>query len=208
MISFAIIKKFICMLKSVPPIFILLLFISTTTLSQTEIKFNALTSAILIPNAGIEFQLGEKSSFQFDVLASFWDSFDGYPLHVTQIFPEYRQYFKPNMRGFFVGAHIGVGMFTLSKFGYQNHIHQSGRNTYYGLTIGYKTDISKHWAMEFFVGGGSTQANYRSYNFNTGEREDDKTNQRWFNKSGELIPYRGGIMLVYKLGSRSRKKTM
>lgn len=174
--------------------------------AQTEFKFNVLTTAFLIPNAGFEIQLTEKSSFQFDALASFWDSVNGSPLQVIQVFPEYRRYFKQNMRGFFVGAHVGVGMFTLSKYGYSNNIHQSGRNTYYGITLGYKMNIGKNWALEVFVGGGSQQAHYRAYNHDTGERVDNLNglDKRPFNASGELIPYRGGVMFVYRIPSRQK----
>ncbi|SEB54510.1 Protein of unknown function [Tenacibaculum sp. MAR_2009_124] len=193
------------MKKILSPALFLLFLISSSIHAQTEVKFNALTTAFLIPNVGVEIQLGERSSVQLDVLASFWDSIDGSPLHITQIFPEYRRYFKPNMRGFFIGGHIGVGMFTLRKYGKIKYSYQSGRNTYFGITVGYKTDISKNWALEFFVGGGSQQAHYRGYDSN-GQRVDtqDELATRPFNLSGELIPYRGGIMFVYRIPSRRK----
>ena len=37
---------------------------------------------------------------------------------------------------------------------------------------------------------------YKGYLLSTGERYDLA---KEYNKSGELIPYRGGLMLVYKL---------
>ena len=193
--------------------FFIILFIyalSTSVAAQTEAKLNIVTTAALIPNFGFEIQLGNRSSFQLDVLASFWDSINGSPLHVTQIFPEYRRYFKPNMLGFFIGGHIGFGMFTLSKYGYPNNIHQSGRNTYYGFTIGYKKHLNENWSLEFFIGGGSQQAHYRGYNNDIGQRVDEKENftKRPFNLSGELIPYRGGIMIVYRIPPFVRKKKL
>ncbi|PQJ21229.1 DUF3575 domain-containing protein [Tenacibaculum sp. SG-28] len=194
-------------MKKVIPLFVL--FLSTALFSQTEIKLNAVTLPALIPNIGIELQIGDKSSFQLDVLGSFWDSIDGSPFHVVQVFPEYRHYFKPNMRGFFIGGHVGFGMFTLTKYGYPNTIYQSGQNIYLGATIGYKIELSDRWALEVFLGGGSSQARYRAYDNVTGERVDvtPEDNNRPFNKSGEWIPYRGGIMLVYKLPSfRPTKK--
>ena len=182
--------------------------LSFSVKAQTEVKLNILSTAALIPNFGIEIQLGDRSSFQLDVLASFWDSFNGSPLHVNQIFPEFRHYFKPNMLGFFIGGHIGFGMFTLSKYGYPSNIHQSGRNTYYGLTIGYKTHLNEDWSLEFFIGGGSQQAHYRGYNNDLGQRVDETEDftKRPFNLSGELIPYRGGIMFVYRIPSLRTNK--
>ncbi len=187
------------------PIIFFIFIISFSIQAQTEVKFNALTTAFLIPNVGVEIQMTDRSSVQLDVLGSFWDSIGGSPLQVTQIFPEYRRYFKPNMRGFFVGGHIGFGMFTLRKYGKIKYSYQSGRNTYFGLTVGYKTDIGKNWALEFFLGGGSQQAHYRGYN-SEGERVDtqDELATRPFNLSGEFIPYRGGIMLVYRIPQRKR----
>lgn len=188
-------------MKKMLSIFIMLFY--SSLYAQTEAKVNMLTLPVLIPNIGLEFQIGEQSSFQLDALFSFWDSIDGSPLHVIQVFPEYRHYFKPDMRGFFIGAHVGVGMFTLTKYGYPNNIHQSGQNLYFGTTIGYKMDIGEKWAIEAFIGGGNQDARYRGYDFTTGERIDvaPENNVRPFNKSGEWLIYRGGVMLIYKIPS-------
>ena len=43
--------------------------------TQTEAKVNLATLPLLIPNVGLEVPLGEKQSFQLDVLGSFWDQF-------------------------------------------------------------------------------------------------------------------------------------
>ena len=75
--------------------------------------------------------------------------------------------------------------------------YQSGRNTYYGLTIGKKVALKNpKFGLEFFVGFGSSQANYKYYN---GDEIRDFENDRAFSKSGEELPYKGGVMLTYKL---------
>lgn len=66
----------------------------------------------------------------------------------------------------------------------------------YGLTTGYQFLINEKWNLEIFVGGGSSQGFYKGYKINTNERYDNRDK---FNKSGEWILYRGGVMLVYKL---------
>ncbi len=186
---------------------LLALLFTGFTFAQTEVKFNTATALLLIPNAGVEFQLGARGSFQLDGLVSFWDSFDGKPLHIVQIFPEYRRYSKPNMRGWFVGIHMGFGMFTLTKYGYPDHAYQSGRNTYYGLSIGYKKSLGENWAIEAFLGGGNQHAHYRGYDSNTRTRVDIKPDEnRMFNLSGEWIPYRGGFMIVYKIPTFAKAK--
>lgn len=53
---------------------LLFLFFCTLSQSQTFIKVNAFTTLLTIPNVGIETSIGKKSTFQFDVTASFWKS--------------------------------------------------------------------------------------------------------------------------------------
>ena len=50
--------------------------------------------------------------------------------------------------------------------------------------------------LEVFIGGGSQQAFYKGYDAITGQRKEKAKN---YNKSGEWLPYRGGIMICYKL---------
>ena len=96
--------------------FFLLLFLNFIN-SQTELKFNLATALILTPNIGIEVQLSEKIGYQLDTSATFFDNIEGSPFQTTQIFNEIRYYPKlkegKNKRSFFIGPHIGYGMFTL-----------------------------------------------------------------------------------------------
>ena len=190
-------------------------FIAMPLHAQTEVKFNMATAALLIPNVGIEIPISNHSSVQLDVLGSFWDSFNGDPLQIIQVFPEYRYYLKPERSGLFVGGHVGFGMFTMQKPGYlvlydkytvgspynkkqADGSYESGRVTFYGLTLGYKHWLNDRWGLELFVGGGLSQSNYKGYS--RLERIDvGEENYRDFNGSGEVLLYRGGLMLVYKL---------
>ena len=176
---------------------------------QLEAKANVLTSLGLIPNVGIEIQTGQKNSLQLDVLASFWNKLNNSktPLHINQTFLEYRFYKKNDLSGLFVGTHLGYGMFTLKKpnfliiynpYGtsnYNNDTYQSGRVAFYGLTLGFKKSLSKRISLEAFVGGGYSMANYKSYRQDS--RTDIRDNWRTFNRSGEFLIYRGGLMLNY-----------
>jgi hypothetical protein len=45
---------------------------------KLTIKFNAATALFAIPNVGIETSIGEKTTFSVDVMASFWESFNGH----------------------------------------------------------------------------------------------------------------------------------
>ena len=82
-----------------------------------------------------------------------------------------------------------------------NDEYQSGRVAFYGLTTGYKKRLKNGFALEIFFGAGLTQSWYKGYR---GLRRvdldhPDETAYRPFNGSGEVLAYRGGLMLTYKI---------
>ncbi len=196
----------------------ILVFFATKLHPQLEAKANVLTSLGLIPNVGIEIQVGEKNSLQLDVLASFWNKLNSSktPLHINQTFLEYRFYKKNDLTGLFIGPHVGYGMFTLKKpnfaiiydtyagGNYDNDTYQSGRVAFYGFTIGYKKRLTKRISLEAFIGGGYSMANYKAYRENN--RIDIRDNWRTFNRSGEFVAYRGGLMINYNFKPYKEKK--
>ena len=187
------------------------LFLGLTSFGQTELKFNLATAPLLVPNIGIEVKLSKKLGFQLDTSASFYNDIEGSPFHMTQIFNEFRFYPNNNQkRNFFIGVHVGYGMYNIrlprwianlsgSEFKEEGS-YQYGRNAYYGVTVGKKIPLkNERFGLELFIGGGSSQSNYKYYNKNE-QRIFAITNyKRKFNKSGEELPYRGGLMLTYKL---------
>jgi hypothetical protein len=176
---------------------IFFLLINQLSWSQTNLKFNMATALIGVPNVGFETKIADKMTFQLDAQASFWKSVNGAPMQFFMIFPEVRYYPKQAAKGFFVGAHIGGGAFKLQKWNYKNtDLYQQGYNIMYGVTLGYQFNISSKFNLEIFAGGGNQQGYYKGYYISTGERYDLA---KKYNKSGEIIPYRGGLMLVYKL---------
>ena len=50
--------------------------------------------------------------------------------------------------------------------------------------------------LDVFLGGGNHQAFYKDYSLTTGERVDKAKD---YNKSGEWLPYRGGVMVSYRI---------
>jgi hypothetical protein len=181
--------------------------------AQVEVKANLPLAAFLIPNIGVEFQVGKKTSVQLDVLGSFWDSIDGEPFQLTQTFVEFRYYKNDDTNGWFIGGHLGFGMFTMQKPyeiliydeysdqsnpDFDDYTHKSGRAVFHGITFGYKKRFNERWALEAFLGGGYSMSMYKGYNGS--ERIDlDGGNYKDFNGSGEIAPYRGGLMLTYQL---------
>ena len=200
------------MLKKTTPI--LFLLILNLGAAQTELKFNLASALILTPNIGIEVQLSEKFGYQLDTSATFFDNVEGSPFQTTQIFNELRYYPKlkegKNERSFFIGPHIGYGMFTLRIPKFITSIvdtelkeegsYQSGRNAYYGITIGKKIPLkNKNFNLEIFIGGGSSQSNYKYYNKKGNRVYENPDLEKDFNQSGEELVYKGGVMLTYKL---------
>ena len=84
--------------------------------------------------------------------------------------------------------------------------YQSGRVAFYGFTVGYKKYLNASWALEAFIGAGLTQSWYKGYKGL--ERMDHlgEPDIRPFNGSGEVLIYRGGLMLVYKIPNFATKE--
>jgi hypothetical protein len=192
----------------------IVLIISSVLNAQTELKVNLASALLLVPNIGIEVKLSETLGYQLDTSASFYDNVEGSPFHTIQIFNELRYYPKlkegKNVRSFFIGPHVGYGMFTLKIPKFITSIvdtelkeegsYQSGRNAYYGITIGKKIPLkNKKLGLELFIGGGSSQSNYKYYNKLGNRIYENPDIEKDFNQSGEELIYKGGVMLTYKL---------
>ncbi len=188
--------------------------LSSVLNAQTELKVNLASALLLVPNIGIEVKLSETLGYQLDTSASFYDNVEGSPFHTIQIFNELRYYPKlkegKNVRSFFIGPHVGYGMFTLKIPKFITSIvdtelkeegsYQSGRNAYYGITIGKKIPLkNKKLGLELFIGGGSSQSNYKYYNKLGNRIYENPDIEKDFNQSGEELIYKGGVMLTYKL---------
>ena len=191
--------------------------------AQAEVKFNAATALLLVPNFGVELSIAPHYSAQLDVLGSFWDSVgeDRDPYQINETFVEGRYYQNPDQSGWYTGAHVGFGMFTLQKVNafviydqYQDpdtypdpdNTFQSGRAGFYGLSFGYKKRLDARWALEAFIGGGLVQANVKSYT-NGLQTVPWLEDTREFNKSGEWALYRGGLMITYALFTPKNNKS-
>lgn len=173
------------------------LLLSIHSQSQTYVKVNALTTLLTIPSVGIETSIGKKSTFQFDITASFWKSIKGDPAQFYVFIPEYRYHLHEKFNGFYVGGHIGATIFNFQKWNYLNtDLYEEGFGYVIGATIGYQTKISDKFMLDCFLGGGSHQGFYKGYYISSGERYDKAVD---YNKSGEWLPYRGGVMVSYRI---------
>jgi len=176
------------------------------------IKGNALFIPIGIVNLAVEHQISKKFTVQGDVFISPWKSFDGHEFQYYSVSAEGRYYFNEAFRHFYVGANIATSAFTLQKWNYwpdepyyndygevftSSNLYQKGYSIILGVTLGYQFKVSDRWNIDVYGSLGSSQDFYKGYDRTTGERYDRKDNK--FNRSGEILPYRGGVMISYKL---------
>ncbi|WHF53016.1 DUF3575 domain-containing protein [Chryseobacterium gotjawalense] len=183
------------------------------TSKNIYLKGNALFLPLGMLNAGVEYQLKEKVTLQADIFISPWKSFMGKYAQVYMIGFDGRYYFDEAFKHFYVGANISGARFIIQKYNYwgdgifqytpespiynNKDLYQEGFAIILGATVGYQFQLSDRWNMDLYLGAGNSQGFYRGYHKELGIRYDDD-GRRW-DKSGEWIPYRGGIMIGYKL---------
>lgn len=175
------------------------------------VKANALFVPVGIINAGLEYQLSKKYTLQGDVFVSPWKSFSGHELQYYSASVEGRYYFNEAFNHWYVGANIGVSSFVLQKWNYwkdepyfndkneefvKSNLYQKGYSILLGVTVGYQFKLSERWNMDIYGTVGTSQDFYKGYDRSTGKRYDTATG---YNKSGEFLPYRGGVMISYQI---------
>ena len=180
-------------------IFLLTFFlISIYSPAQTYIKGNAMTALVLVPNIGIETSIGKQTTFQVDALASFWKSFNDQRMQFYTLTAEVRYHLNEKYNGLYVGGNTGVDRYKLQKWNYWNtNKYEDGFGYRFGATIGYEKKISNRFMLDFFVSGGWHQGFYHGY-YTDGTPGRYEHAKHW-NKSGEWLPYGGGVMISYKL---------
>lgn len=184
----------------------------------TALKVNALSLPIGVVNVGVERQLSTHYTLQADVLVSPWKSFAGKHAQAYLLGFDGRYYFDKAFEKFYIGANISGGYFNIQKWNYWNdnfYVHKDGEVTPYiqsnlyqkgytfivGAVGGYQFKWNDKWNLDIYLGIGSMQSFYKGYDKISGERYDndiDRDGHEW-DRSGEWLPYRGGVMLTYKL---------
>ncbi|SFJ10492.1 Protein of unknown function [Kaistella treverensis] len=188
----------------------------STRLPQIYFKANALFLPVGIINAGAEYQLNNKITVQADIFISPWKSFNGRPMQIYIAGLDARYYFKEAFKNWYLGANIAASRYIMQKWNYwsdgpyqytpespvyiASDLYQVGFSTMFGATAGYQFQLSDRWNMDLFLGGGNVQSFYKGMHKKLGIRYDtDPT--RDYNRSGEWLIYRGGVMIAYKLKS-------
>ena len=184
--------------KRIGVILALLVSVAQLPEAQEYVKVNTLSTLIAMPGVAWERPLRhERLTFQLDATASFWHSVDGAPLQFLMIIPEWRLHRRSSRLGPYLGAHLGLAGFRLQKWNYRGTtLYQEGFSFLGGVSVGYKWELSPHWMLDAFVGGGNQQALYKGYDWTTGVRYDSAS--AW-NQSAEWLPYRIGVQLGYRI---------
>lgn len=164
------------------------------------IKGNALFLPVGMLNLGLEYQLSHKYTLQGDVFVSPWKSFAGRHAQVYMGHLEGRYYFQEAFKHWYLGVNGGFGVFDLTKWNYSGtEKFQRGFSLMLGATVGYQFQWKERWNIDIFAGGGTSQGFYHGYESVPPDSFVRYEGAEGWNKSGELIPYRGGIMISYKL---------
>lgn len=185
-------------------LFFSLIFASYRLSAQTQFKWNAPATLVLVPHAGIESSIDTKWTYQVDAAASFWNSFRGDPIKAVLLSNELRYYPKEVFKGFYIGPNLtGVGAIKIRKPGDKGYKisnrYQKGFNIMMGVSTGYMFNLSEKLTLDFTVGGGFGQGFMKHYDGNTDQRYD-RPEGAPLNKTGEWWPvYRAGVMLGFKL---------
>ena len=185
--------------------------------AQTEIKANAIFLPLGMINLAVEKSINSKFSLQAEGFISPWKSFGGKNLQIYMGTLEGRYYFKEMMKGWYVGAYGSIAAYNLQKWNYlksapvlddDDHPQLSGDGTVrlteryqkglaliIGVSGGYHFTVTERLGLDVYAGIGTTQSIYKGYFKDNNQRYDKATN---WNKSGEVIPTRGGLMVTYK----------
>lgn len=160
---------------------------------ERRIKVGAST-LVGIPSVGVERPLARAGrTFQWDLMVSPWVSVGGYPLEFVVGTAEWRAYRDGRTEGWYAALHAGAAAFRLQRWDYRDTtIYHEGASFIGGGTVGRVWRTRRGWLIDAYLGGGTTQSLYKSYDRLTGSRTDGA---RLWNISSELLPYRTGLSI-------------
>lgn len=179
------------------------IFITSQGYSQiSEVKINVASAAVAVFNPSFELGIGNRSSLTFDYIGAFaTDSYmgTGHPFLFSMGLTSYRYYLKKDThQGFFVSGDFGLDVFRMNKniiplvANDKGDGYDVGMGYLFGVTAGYKRRISRRFSLEASVSGGWHHATHEGY-------DSDGVRYVELNASGEWLPYKGGLYLIYHL---------
>lgn len=135
------------------------------------VKTNLLYDATATINAGVEFGLTEKLTFDISGNYNDWNMSGGKQWKHWLVQPEVRYWFCNKFIGHFIGFHLHGGEFNIGNL--ENDIKFLGTDfsklsdkryqgwfAGAGVAYGYSLVLSRHWNLEFELGFGYSYARY------------------------------------------------
>ena len=132
--------------------------------NRFALKTNLLLDAVTAINLEAEVMIHKDVSISGEMIFPWWlweSRQHALQVRAFNIEGKYWLRSQGDMQGFFVGWHGGAGIFDFewNHKGYQGEYYLST-----GVLAGYSLPLSKHFNMEFSLGVGYRNADYRRYN--------------------------------------------
>ncbi|GAB6119380.1 DUF3575 domain-containing protein [Dysgonomonas termitidis] len=177
----------------------------TVRVPSAVLKTNLLYDATGSLNLAGEFRLDRKLTLDLPLTYNPWTFTGGKKLKLLLFQPELRYWTKESFRGFFAGLHIHGALFNTAKiideYRYQGWLAGAG------LSVGYRWNLSRRWALEATLGAGYAYVDYTKYTAGgTGPDGCRTCGQKL--ESGQKHyrgPTRAGLSVSYTLGSTTRR---
>lgn len=143
---------------------------------SVALKTNLLSDMILSPNAGLEFKLAPRWSFDLSGQYNDWAVKERKWKHWL-VQPEVRYWFCDAFAGHFVGLHVLGGKYNYGNFdsklsflGTDYSIFSTERHQGWyvgaGIAYGYAFILSRHWNLELELGLGYVYTRYDTFKCN------------------------------------------
>ena len=164
---------------------LLFLVLGTADAQKVAVKTNSLYWLTTTPNAGFEFVLGDRWTFEIAGGYNPWtlNKEDNIKAKHFLVTPEFRYWFCESFQGHFIGInanytqfnaggiHVPEVFYKVESLGYFLDMLQYSRSQGWavgaGLTYGYAFPIARRWNMEFNLGLGWWYTQYDKFESRT-----------------------------------------
>lgn len=179
--------------------------------AQVYGKLNLLYAAVGVINPQFEFVFSNRSTVAVDATFSPWKSFNNRHMFFGMFNGEYRFYIKQAAQGFYVAGNAGMMGFDINKpYFFKDGLINFNRNygkgfgLIVGVGVGYQHHFAERWVVDAFVAAGYLRSWYNGYNPDgtivmDPQGHEDYVHPDPFNGSSEVMPYKAGISIGYKL---------
>ena len=189
-------------MKNLAVFIVVILSMTSSQLSaqNVAVKTNFLYWATTTPNIGAEVSIDRNHTAQMFFGLNPWKQSGGdqSSLRHWSLMPEFRHWFCQSFNGWFVGAHLMGGEFTVAGVDFPLGFLSTQKNHRYegwyiggGLTGGYQWPLSKHWNLETSLGLGYDFIKYDKFKCGTCGRKLKSSHTNYFGQT------KAALSLIY-----------